>query len=78
MAGPAQVAELVDALVSGTSGVKAVEVRVLSWAPLSHQVAERPKYRILQGNSTAQWYTRVVHNGPAHDAADKRPRSFLH
>jgi hypothetical protein len=24
---------LVDALVSGTSGVKAVEVRVLFWAP---------------------------------------------
>ena len=31
----AQVAELVDALVSGTSGLTAVEVRVLSWAPLS-------------------------------------------
>src|SRR5579871_6294164 len=30
---PAQVAELVDALASGASGVKAVEVRVLSWAP---------------------------------------------
>ena len=29
----AQVAELVDALVSGTSGRKAVEVRVFSWAP---------------------------------------------
>ena len=29
----AQVAELVDALVSGTSGLTAVEVRVLSWAP---------------------------------------------
>ena len=29
----AQVAELVDALASGASGVTAVEVRVLSWAP---------------------------------------------
>ena len=31
--GPAQVAELVDALVSGISPRKGVEVRVLSWAP---------------------------------------------
>ncbi len=30
----AQVAELVDAQVSGTCGRKAVEVRVFSWAPL--------------------------------------------
>ena len=30
---PAQVAELVDALRSGRSGRKAVEVQVLSWAP---------------------------------------------
>ena len=30
---PAQVAELVDALVSGTSDLTVVEVRVLSWAP---------------------------------------------
>src|SRR3954468_12081586 len=29
----AQVAELVDALASGASGRKVVEVRVLSWAP---------------------------------------------
>jgi hypothetical protein len=29
----AQVAELVDALASGASGCKVVEVRVLSWAP---------------------------------------------
>ena len=29
----AQVAELVDALVSGISGLTAVEVRVFSWAP---------------------------------------------
>ena len=30
----AQVAELVDALASGASGRKVVEVRVFSWAPL--------------------------------------------
>ena len=30
----AQVAELVDAQVSGTCGRKAVEVRVFSWAPI--------------------------------------------
>ena len=29
----AQVAELVDALASGASGLKVVEVRVFSWAP---------------------------------------------
>jgi hypothetical protein len=34
----AQVAELVDALASGASGLTAVKVRVLSWAP-SLQVA---------------------------------------
>ena len=31
--GIAQVAELVDALASGASGRKVVEVRVFSWAP---------------------------------------------
>ena len=31
----AQVAELVDAQVSGTCGRKVVEVRVFSWAPFS-------------------------------------------
>ena len=31
--GRAQVAELVDALASGASGLTAVKVRVLSWAP---------------------------------------------
>ena len=30
----AQVAELVDAQVSGTCGRKVVEVRVFSWAPI--------------------------------------------
>ena len=31
---PAQVAELVDALASGASGLTVVEVRVFSWAPV--------------------------------------------
>jgi hypothetical protein len=31
----AQVAELVDALASGASGRKVVEVRVFSWAPIN-------------------------------------------
>jgi hypothetical protein len=33
VSGEAQVAELVDALDSGSSGRKLVEVRVFSWAP---------------------------------------------
>jgi hypothetical protein len=33
----AQVAELVDALASGASGLTAVKVRVLSWAPLARK-----------------------------------------
>jgi hypothetical protein len=33
MSAEAQVAELVDALDSGSSGRKLVEVRVFSWAP---------------------------------------------
>src|SRR5262249_52094848 len=36
---PAQVAELVDALVSGTSAFTGVEVRVLSWAPRASPTA---------------------------------------
>ena len=34
----AQVAELVDAQVSGTCGRKVVEVRVFSWAPSSRVI----------------------------------------
>src|SRR5215475_3707464 len=37
----AQVAELVDALASGASGLTAVKVRVLSWAPRLVPVAWR-------------------------------------
>jgi hypothetical protein len=37
----AQVAELVDALASGASGRKVVEVRVFSWAPTRGNIIER-------------------------------------
>src|SRR5262252_6893461 len=40
---PAQVAELVDALVSGTSAFTGVEVRVLSWAPCLKAPIEEPQ-----------------------------------
>jgi hypothetical protein len=36
----AQVVELVDALASGASGLTAVKVRVLSWAPSPIQAIE--------------------------------------
>jgi hypothetical protein len=36
----AQVVELVDALASGASGLTAVKVRVLSWAPSPNQAIE--------------------------------------
>src|SRR6201991_1618867 len=42
----AQVAELVDAPASGASGLTAVKVRVLSWAPSTRRVARfRPAHR---------------------------------
>ena len=40
--GRAQVAELVDALASGASGLTAVKVRVLSWAPSAGRVTGPP------------------------------------
>ena len=40
----AQVAELVDALASGASGRKVVEVRVFSWAPSSIDSILEPNY----------------------------------
>ena len=43
----AQVAELVDALASGASNRKVVEVQVLSWAPL-HQNASKNQLFSLQ------------------------------
>ena len=43
----AQVAELVDALVSGASGVTLVEVQVLSWAPSTLYSHRHPSTTIL-------------------------------
>ncbi len=56
----AQVAELVDALASGASGRKVVEVRVFSWAPTP--VAAIPpfvsrKVRPLRPSNTERWHT---------------------
>jgi hypothetical protein len=42
----AQVAELADALASGASGRKVVEVRVLSWAPY---IPTQRDSRVLRG-----------------------------
>src|SRR3979490_2695965 len=42
----AQVAELVDALASGASGLTAVKVRVLSWAPLTPKPMISRKMRV--------------------------------
>src|SRR5664279_5055743 len=53
----AQVAELVDALVSGTSGRKAVGVRVPSWASSSGTAAHAgtpPTFRFASGY-LAEW-----------------------
>ena len=54
---PAQVAELVDALVSGTSGRKIVKVRVLSWAP--------PAQNILDNQSSRDRWDRTLGQGGA-------------
>jgi hypothetical protein len=40
----AQVAELADALASGASGRKVVEVRVLSWAPFDRICGQPSSY----------------------------------
>ncbi len=47
--GKAQVAELVDALASGASVRKGVEVRVFSWAPnqINDYLAHCPKHNAL-------------------------------
>ena len=44
----AQVAELVDALASGASNRKVVEVQVLSWAPLQSPTASHKVYFTLR------------------------------
>ena len=50
----AQVAELVDAQVSGTCGRKAVEVRVFSWAPFP-SVENWVRRAFQQGRDTLAW-----------------------
>jgi hypothetical protein len=42
----AQVAELVDALASGASGLTAVKVRVLSWAPIGRPMFLRSEFAL--------------------------------
>ena len=44
---PAQMAELVDALASGASGLTAVEVRVLFWAPFIQMALHHKMQRHL-------------------------------
>jgi hypothetical protein len=64
---PAQVAELVDALVSGTSAFTGVEVRVLSWAPkISHNTLILPvfshgatKYRVSPCRALGSWQAKL-------------------
>src|SRR3954447_2787413 len=48
----AQVAELVDALASGASGLTAAKVRVLSWAPALDQSAIPSSPPLLQSKGT--------------------------
>ena len=50
----AQVAELVDALVSGISDRKIVEVRVFSWAPNSKNRANGSVFYCLQKSGRQQ------------------------
>ncbi len=47
----ALVAELVDALVSGISGCKAVGVQVPSRAPISRSIPILPEFLVLSSNS---------------------------
>ena len=55
----AQVAELVDALASGASGLKAVEVRVFSWAPSLFSLIENTQTSFNQEHHL----TQMVHEG---------------
>ena len=48
----AQVAELVDAQVSGTCGRKVVEVRVFSWAPFFRAFGQaKPGWKLINGGN---------------------------
>jgi hypothetical protein len=42
----AQVAELADALDSGSSDRKVVEVRILSWAPTTYELRDSPPSKL--------------------------------
>src|SRR5262249_26808494 len=57
----AQVAELVDALASGASGLTAVKVRVLSWAPLLIHGSSPPFVFITQGHEKMAFFMICVH-----------------
>src|SRR5262249_19191973 len=67
----AQVAELVDALVSGTSAFTGVEVRVLSWAPPSRNVTKNQylnlggKENIFQGGKESHVFPFTLCPTPA-------------
>src|SRR6185312_7657872 len=58
---PAQVAELVDAQVSGTCGRKVVEVRVFSWAPSDRVWRGEP-----QSECHVSGITQFMPNGTIH------------
>ena len=60
----AQVAELVDAQVSGTCGRKVVEVRVFSWAPASQMSSTRNSCRAAPSICTGTICRRASSLGP--------------
>src|SRR5215218_1734689 len=63
----AQVVELVDALASGASGLTAVKVRVLSWAPCM------PTPVILLNAGRRKWIgARIRINHPPHHSMQRR------
>src|SRR5581483_4331584 len=55
----AQVAELVDALASGASGLTAVKVRVLSWAPFCARVAGALLARLIVAKCSGHRHQRL-------------------
>src|SRR2546423_8982909 len=68
----AQVAELVDALVSGTSAFTGVEVRVLSWAPI--QLWNMLLYQLLTATAGFHPWSHTVTNccrQPVHLASSR-------
>ena len=60
-------AELVDALASGASGLTAVKVRVLSWAPLALKRSKSRWHRVIgpltgtQNRDTVTVTCRIAH-----------------